>query len=136
MMIKNVRRRPQPPESGLAGLAGVPLSYELEQFLAAALAGSGGSPEWRHRKDVECREILALSRLAPRRLRVDQLELGEALRAVIYLSAPVPMPHPRRLVPIIRPRTRMLSAPGSGQLAALTYAPSGPPTAHISNSPC
>ncbi len=37
MRIKDVRRRaPQPPESGLAGLAGVPLSYEVEQFLAAA----------------------------------------------------------------------------------------------------
>lgn len=92
MRIKDVRRRaPQPPESGLAGLAGVPLSYEVEQSLAAALAGSGGSPEWRHRKDAECREILALSRLAPKRLRVDQLELGDALRAVIYLHAPVPI---------------------------------------------
>ena len=95
MNLKNVpRNTPQPPGSGLSGLAGVPLEFHVERSLEAAVAGSGGSPEWRHRKNAESREILALSRIAPGRLRVDQLDLGDALRAMIYLHAPVPTRQP------------------------------------------
>ena len=95
MILKDAHRStPLPPGTGLSGLAGVPLEFIVEQSLEAAVAGSGGSPEWRNRKNAESREILALSRIAPRRLRVDQIELGDALRAVVYLRAPVPTRRP------------------------------------------
>lgn len=94
MLLKDVHRAPQPAGNGLSGLAGVPLTFEIEQSLSAAVAGSGGSPEWQQRKEVECRELLALSRLAPHRLRVDQLDLGDALRAIVSLRAPIPTRRP------------------------------------------
>ena len=36
------RNEPQPPGSGLSGLEGVPLGFNRERFLEAAVAGSGG----------------------------------------------------------------------------------------------
>ena len=95
MILKRTHpRTPLPAGNGLSGLGGVPLEFTVEQSLQAAVAGSGGSPEWRHRKTAESREILALGRIAPERLRVDQIELGDALRAVIYLRAPIPTRQP------------------------------------------
>jgi len=91
MNLKDVGRgEPRPPGNGLSGLEGVPLGFNRERFLEAAAAGSGGSPAWRHRKRAEARELLALSRLAPKRMNVEQLDLSESLRAVIHLRAPVP----------------------------------------------
>ena len=87
MILRRIRSNtPQPPGRGLSGLAGVPLEFHVNRSLEAAVAGSGGSPEWRNRKQAESHEILALSRIAPERLRVDQIDLGHALRAVIYLN--------------------------------------------------
>lgn len=85
---------PLPAGNGLSSLESVPLGYNRERFLEAAVAGSGGSPVWRERKNMEARELLALSRLAPERLNVEQLDLGESLRAVIHLRAPVPTRRP------------------------------------------
>ncbi len=91
MFIRNLSSSdPQPPGDGLSGLEGVPLPFVLERHLEAAVAGAGGSPEWRHRKSAEAHDILALSRLAPNRIRVDQLDLSENLRVVINMRAPVP----------------------------------------------
>jgi hypothetical protein len=104
MTLKDVSRsRRPPPSSGLSGLEGVPLGFKLERLLDAALAGSGGSPAWRHRKSVESRELLALSRLAPHRMSVEQLDLSESLRAVIHLRAPVPTRQPGSDEVVIRP---------------------------------
>ncbi len=95
MKLKDMgRNEPQPPGSGLSGLEGVPLGFNRERFLEAAVAGSGGSPLWRNRKSAEARELLALSRLAPKRINVEQLDLSESLRAVIHLRAPVPTRRP------------------------------------------
>jgi hypothetical protein len=104
MTLKDVSRsRRPPPSSGLSGLEGVPLGHKLERLLDAALAGSGGSPVWRRRKNVEARELLALSRLAPQRMSVEQLDLSESLRAVIHLRAPVPTRQPGSDEVVIRP---------------------------------
>ena len=95
MNLKNVGPGgPQPPGKGLSGLEGVPLGFNRERLLEAAVAGSGGSPAWRHRKSAEARELLALSRLAPERMNVEELDLSESLRAVIRLQAPVPTRRP------------------------------------------
>jgi hypothetical protein len=78
MTLKDVSRsRRPPPSSGLSGLEGVPLGFKLERLLDAALAGSGGSPAWRHRKSVESRELLALSRLAPHRMSLLGLQVRQ-----------------------------------------------------------
>lgn len=88
------RRETHRPGNGLAGLAGVPLGFNRERFLEAAVAVSGGSPAWRRRKAAEARELLALSRLARNRFTIEQLDLSESLRAVIHLHAPVPTRRP------------------------------------------
>ena len=104
MKLKDVgRSEPQPPGNGLSGLVGVPLGFNRERFLEAAVAGSGGSPAWRSRKRAEARELLALSRLAPKRVNVEQLDLSDSLRAVIHLHAPVPAKRPGRDELVILP---------------------------------
>jgi hypothetical protein len=84
----------QAPGKGLAGLDGVPLGYGLQRVLDSAVAGSGGSPAWRSRKSAEAQGLLALSRLAPKRISVEQLDLSESLRAVIHMRAAVPTRRP------------------------------------------
>ncbi len=104
MNLKDVGRgEPHPPGKGLSGLEGVPLGFNQERFLEAAAAGSGGSPAWRNRKWAEARELLALSRVAPKRMNVEQLDLSEALRAVIRLRVPVPTRRPGRDELVILP---------------------------------
>ena len=104
MNLKDVGRgEPQPPGKGLSGLAGVPLGFDRERLLEAAVACSGGSAAWRNRMGVESRELLALSRLAPKRLSVEYLDLSESLRAVIRLRAPVPTRRPGRDELIVLP---------------------------------
>ena len=51
---------------GLADLQQVALTPEQDAALERACATSQGSAPWRVRKRVEARELLALSRIAPR----------------------------------------------------------------------
>jgi hypothetical protein len=91
MILKDAGRTgPRSPGRGLSGLEGMPLGYALDRMLDAADASSGGPPEWRNRKRAEAHDLLALTRLAPERIRVEQLDLSSHLRAVIHLRAPVP----------------------------------------------
>ena len=95
MNLKDISRSaPDGPGNGLAGLEGVPLGYNQQRLLEAAIAGSGGSPAWRLRKNAEARDLLVLARLAPKRMVVEQLDLSESLRAVIQLRTPVPTRRP------------------------------------------
>ena len=82
------------PGEGLIGLEGVPLPYNLQRQLDTAVAGSGGSPEWCHRKTAETRDMLVLSRLAPNRVAVEHVDLSGSLRAMIRLRAPLPTRRP------------------------------------------
>lgn len=95
MILKNGGRgRPRSPGKGLSGLDGVPLGYNRERMLDAAIAGSSGPAPWRMRKIAEARELLALSRIAPDRLTIEQLDLSVELRAVVLLKVPVPTRRP------------------------------------------
>lgn len=145
MKLKDAgRSEPRPPGGGLSGLEGVPLGFNRERFLEAAVTGSGGSPAWRNRKCAEARELLALSRLAPKRMNVEQLDLSESLRAVIHLRAPVPTRRPGRDELVILPdvllglqyRQQALLTPQAGasfiqilepEGVFLAQVPAGPP---------
>ena len=81
---------PPIPPGGLAALAEVELDERSEAMLNAAFEEAGGPLPWRNRKKAEARELLALSRIAPR-LRVQQLDLRESLRALLFLHTPVPL---------------------------------------------
>jgi hypothetical protein len=72
----------------LADLAAVPLRDEAQQLLDRAASISGGSKVWRARKLAEARDLIALAQIAPR-MRVIDLDLREALRAMIRLRVPV-----------------------------------------------
>jgi hypothetical protein len=76
------------PQGGLAALPIVELHARNAELFQAALAESGGPLPWRIRKKAEARELLALSQIAPR-LVVQQLDLREALRALLFLNVPV-----------------------------------------------
>jgi hypothetical protein len=78
-----------PPPGGLAALAEVPLGDRYRHMLDEASAAAGGSPMWCRRKKAEARDLLALAQISGR-LRVDMLDLGEALRALMWLRAPIP----------------------------------------------
>ena len=82
MIIRDAHRStPLPPGNGLSGLAGVPLEFTVEQSLEAAVAGSGGSPEWRSRKNAESRKHLQQACEASlRRLGVDTIDLYQLHR--------------------------------------------------------
>jgi len=77
------------PRFGLADLARVELSPAHAHQLDLASAGSLGSPEWRARKQVEVRDILALSQISER-LSVLALEAKSELMTIVRLRAPVP----------------------------------------------
>lgn len=94
MILKDGGPGARQPGQGLAGLSGTPLEFNLQRLLDAAVAGAGGSPAWRYRKAAEAHDLLALGRLAPKRMTVEQLDLAESLRAVIHLRAPVPVRPP------------------------------------------
>jgi hypothetical protein len=80
---------PQPPPGGLVALSEVALSVANQRVLDEAVQRAGGPPVWRCRKQAEARDLLALTQLAPR-LKVGWVELGEDLRALLYLRVPVP----------------------------------------------
>jgi hypothetical protein len=64
------------------------LSEVHQRLYNAALSHAGGSAVWRRRKGVEARELLLLAQRGDR-LRVEMLDLAEALRAVLWLRVPV-----------------------------------------------
>jgi len=76
-------------KSGLASLADCPLSSSEEAELVRWEARGRGSPVWRKRKIVELRELMALSRIAPR-LKIEMIDAVTDLRAVLRLRCPVP----------------------------------------------
>ena len=88
-MIVTRIQHSQAPARGLSGLAGVELSAANAALLKSAEAFVSGSAAWRHRKLAEAHDLLALSQIAPR-LRVEYLDLSEALRVVVELTTPVP----------------------------------------------
>jgi hypothetical protein len=81
--------RPDVPPGGLAALAAVMLTAEHQRVLDEAMKGAGGPSVWRCRKQAEARDLLALSQIAPR-LKVGWIDLTAALRALLFLRAPVP----------------------------------------------
>lgn len=78
------------PPGGLAALAKVELDERGEAMLNSAGAEAGGPLPWRNRKKAEARDLLALCRIAPR-LQIQQLDLRESLRALLFLRTPVPL---------------------------------------------
>lgn len=72
----------------LAELDQVVLKSELQEMLDEAYEDCGGAPVWRGRKRAEARELVALSQVASR-ITVEQLDLRDALRAVIHIRTPV-----------------------------------------------
>src|SRR5687767_15110557 len=81
---------PHVPPGGLTALPDVQLDARHEELLKSAAAVAGGPPPWRNRKKAEARDLLALSQIGPR-LVVQQLDLCEALRALLFLRVPVPL---------------------------------------------
>ncbi len=67
---------------GLAALDDQRLNSRHRRMLQLACQTAGGSPVWVRRKTAEARDLLALSELAPQRLHVDSLSLGEELKAI------------------------------------------------------
>lgn len=87
MQFKTVR--PEVPPGGLAALAQVVLSPEHQRGLEEAVKAAGGPPAWKHRKQAEARDLLALAQIAPR-LQVGWIDLATDLRALLLLRVPVP----------------------------------------------
>ena len=75
---------------GLSELDQVPLGPESLRMLDAASAAAGGNAMWRGRKLAEIQDLLALAQIAPWRLSVEYLDVGETLRAAVTLRVPVP----------------------------------------------
>ncbi len=75
---------------GLGALASVMLSAENQAMVAQSRFRMLGGPVWKTRKLAEAQDVLALSQIAPWRMRVVQLDLTDALRAVIEMRVPVP----------------------------------------------
>ena len=76
---------------GLSHLHELVLTDERQRVLDTALAVSGGSPVWRARKEVEAREVMALSQRAPAgRMEVVYLDVSAALRLIVHLKVPAP----------------------------------------------
>ena len=79
------------PRVGLQSLGEVDLNLRNRNVLQEALKKAGGDPPWRARKQAEARDLLRLSQIAPPgRLHVDMLDLGQHLRAVLFMRVPVP----------------------------------------------
>lgn len=74
---------------GLTALAKVPLCPLYTQLLEAALKTSTGPSWWRCRKEIEARELLALTQISGRAI-VRELDLTESIRAIIHAEFPVP----------------------------------------------
>ncbi len=78
------------PRGGLRHLSTAPLPAALERALADAMRGAEGTPTWKRRKRAEARDLLALGHVAPPgRLTVLQLDVRQALRAVLRMDVPV-----------------------------------------------
>jgi hypothetical protein len=76
------------PRGVLAALSQVPLDDTYQRMLDEAAALMEGSPMWRRRKMAEARDLLVLAQIS-QRLRIEMLDLGASLRAVLALRAPV-----------------------------------------------
>ena len=77
------------PDGGVMALEEVNLCDRYERMLAEAILSCSGPAFWRHRKKAESRSLLALAQVSGR-LVVHELDLAEALRAVIGMETPVP----------------------------------------------
>jgi len=75
---------------GLSSLAEVELSASARAWLDRLAADASGDAVWRARKRAEIRDLLALAELAPAgRLRVEDLDSRQALRAMVLVDVPV-----------------------------------------------
>ena len=77
------------PDGGVMALEEVNLCDRYERMLAEAILSCSGPAFWRHRKKAESRSLLALAQVSGRMV-VHELDLAEALRAVIGMETPVP----------------------------------------------
>lgn len=75
--------------AGLAALDDQCLSACHRRMLQVACETAAGSLVWVRRKTAEARDLLALSELAPERLHVETLSLGEELKAIFRIRVPV-----------------------------------------------
>jgi len=79
------------PRAGLQSLGQVALSARNRNLLGEAMKTAGGDAPWRARKQAEARDLLRLSQMAPPgRLHVERIDLGQHLRAVLFMRVPVP----------------------------------------------
>lgn len=79
------------PNRGLHLLHGQVLSAESQAVLDRALERCAGSEIWRKRKAAEARDLLALAQVAPPgRMRLEGLDLSDALRSLVRLRVPAP----------------------------------------------
>jgi hypothetical protein len=70
----------------------VELTAHNQAWLDAVAREAGGPSHWRIRKQAETRNLLALGQITPpRRMRIDLLDLSEALRVRLLLWVPVPL---------------------------------------------
>lgn len=82
-------KRPEIPKGGLRALDQVNLCPRYQTMLDNAVPTCLGSPPWRSRKQVETRELFALSQISGRMV-VKEIDIREALRAILLLEVPVP----------------------------------------------
>jgi hypothetical protein len=75
---------------GLHALRAVPLEPDAAERLRAAASAMRGDAPWKCRMLSEAHDLLALAQIAPTRVAVADLSLGDDLRAFVTMTCPVP----------------------------------------------
>ena len=71
-----------------AALESVNFDVHHQRLFDGAMADCGGSIVWRSRKAAELHDLIGASQISPR-LRVEYVDVREALRAVVLMKVPV-----------------------------------------------
>jgi len=87
--MKLIETRAQQPAGGLDELDKVELPDTYLAMLEDAMTRCGGNPSWRNNKKNNARDLLAMATISGRMV-VRELDLAEALRALIFIEAPIP----------------------------------------------
>jgi hypothetical protein len=82
-------KRPITPKGGLRSLEQVELFSKPQKMLDKAVLNCFGSAPWRYRKQAEARDLFALGQISGR-MEVKEIDIREALRAILLLEVPVP----------------------------------------------
>lgn len=91
---------PSASRVSVSALAAVKLNAQHERVMGFAAATCRGPVEWQNRKLAETHDLLALSQISYR-LRVEWIDLFDAMRVSLIMKVPVPcLPNPNQPVQI------------------------------------